>query len=100
MEENPYARRKVSRLLSSYSNKLCNITGAKDTVTVLTCMELLLEQTLKRVDALKNLSPDVRSHTKNVVIYRYRTYRRCFEDISALLASMRKKGLTSGTKGV
>jgi len=94
------ARRKVSRLLSSYTNKLCNITSAKDPVTVLTCMELLREQTLKRVDALENLAPEVRSYTKNVVTYRYRMYRRCFEDISALLASMRKKDLTSGIKGV
>ena len=103
LEENPPARRKVSRLLSSYTNKLFNITGAKDPETVLTCMELLREQTLKRVDKVNGLAPEVRSYTKNVVTCRYRVYRQCFESLVPVLKVMiarEKKGLTSGGKGV
>jgi hypothetical protein len=63
-------------------------------------MELLRAQALQRVDYLQGIPQDVRSYTKNVVIFRYRMYRHCFGEVSALLASMRKKGLTSGGKGV
>lgn len=101
LENNQPARRKVSRLLSSYTNKLFNVTGAKDPETVLTCMELLREQTLKRVDALQALDTDVRSYTKNLVSYRYRRYRSAFEDLVPVLRRMiEKERLTSKRKGV
>lgn len=102
LEDNPTARRKVSRLLSSYTSKLFNITGAKDPETVLTCMHLLRDYTLARVDVQKNLDPKVRTYTKNVVTCRYRVYRQGFESLIPALRKMiaQEKGLTSGDKGV
>ena len=85
VDENPQASRKVSRLLSGFTNKLLHITGARDVATVLTCMELLRAQTLERVDLLENLAPDIRSYTKNVVSYRYRVYRDSFERLAPKL---------------
>lgn len=102
LEDNPTARRKVSRLLSTYTNKLFNVTGAKDPETVKLCMSLLRDYTLARVDIQKNLDPKVRSYTKNVVTCRYRVYRESFEALIPTLRKMiaREKGLTSGNKGV
>jgi hypothetical protein len=102
LEDNPSARRKVSRLLSSYTSKLFNITGARDPETVLTCMHLLRDYTLARVDIQKGLTAKERTFTKNVVTCRYRVYRKGFESlIPALLKKMaQEKDLTSGNKGV
>jgi hypothetical protein len=102
LDDKPSARRKVSRLLSTYTSKLFNITGAKDPETVLVCMDLLREQTLKRVDIIKGVPKEVRSYTKNVIIYRYRVYRESFESLIPVIRRMiaREKGLTSGNKGV
>ena len=102
LEDNPSARRKVSRLLSGYTNKLFNITGAKDPSTVIACMVLLRKETLERLDTLKNVPPEVLSYTKNVVIYRYRVYRQCFEYLIPVIKKMivQERGLTSGNKGV
>ena len=102
LADNPSARRKVSRLLSSFTSKLFNITGAKDPGTVITCMHLLRDYTMARVDIQKNLSPEMRSYTKNVVAYRYRVYREAFQGLVPALRKMiaQEKGLTSGNKGV
>ena len=102
LKDNPSARRKVSRLLSTYTSKLFNITGAKDPETVITCMQLLREHTLNRVDIQKNLDAKVRSYAKNVVVYRYRVYRESFEALIPALRKMiaQEKGLTSGSEGV
>ena len=103
LEDNPSARRKVSRLLSGYTNKLFNITGAKDPPTVIACMVLLRKETLDRLNTLKNVPPEVLSYTKNVVIYRYRVYRQCYETLIPIIKRMiaqEKKGLTSGGKSV
>lgn len=91
LEGQPWASRRVSRLLSSYSNKLVNITGAKDPETVCTCMELLRDFTLKRVDSTK-LDPIVKTHTKNLVCYRYRVF---LHEFLQLVPLMEKQGLTS-----
>ena len=102
LEDKPSARRKVSRMLSSYTNKLFNITGAKDPETVLTCMELFRKETLSQIDTWKNVPPDVVSYAKNLVVFRYRVYRQCFEALIPVLRKMiaDEKGLTSGNKGV
>jgi hypothetical protein len=105
LEETPWASRRVSRLLGSYTSKLFNITGAKDPETVTTCMELLREQALKRVDLMKLKDPFIKSLTKNLIVYRYRVYRNAFE---SLIPAMRfidgerkkQKGLTSGSEQV
>lgn len=95
------ARRKVSRLLSGFTSKLFNITGAKDPETVLTCMELLRAQTLDRVNHLQGLSGKVRSYTRNVIIYRYRKYREAFESLIPTIRKMIEKDrLTKGGNGV
>jgi len=107
LEENPSARRKVSRLLSSYTNNLWNVIGVKSSDTILMCIDLIREQTLKRVDKIQNLTPEIRSYTKNVVTCRYRVYRQCFENrimpvLNEMMAMMvqEKKDLTSETKEV
>lgn len=102
LEGNPIAHRKVSRLLSTYSRTLFNITGAKDPETVLMCMELLREYTLKRVDKQKNLPPEICSYVKNLIVSRYRLYRKSFEALIPALRKMiaQEKGLTSGEDGV
>ena len=76
----PGARRRVSRLLSKFTHKLLHVTQARDPETVITCMELLREQTLKNVDAMK-LNPAIRSYTKNVVTHRYRAFRSGFQSL-------------------
>lgn len=80
VEGKPWASRRVSRLLSGFSQKMINITGAKDPETVCTCMELLRDFTLQRVDKTK-LEPAIKSHTKNIICYRYRVMRRTFEEL-------------------
>ena len=77
----PNARRRVSRLLSKFTHKLLHVTSARDPETVLTCMELLREQTLKNIDTMKNVNPAIRSYTKNVVTHRYRAFRSGFESL-------------------
>lgn len=102
VEGKPWASRRVSRLLSSYNSKLLNITQARDPETVTTCMELLRDFTLKRVDSTK-MDDEVKSHLKNVVCFRYREYRRAFESFIPVLKhmeSIRKHNLTSGEKRV
>lgn len=100
LEGKPWASRRISRLLSSYTNKLFNVTAAKDPETVITCMELLREHALKRVDLMTLDEPFVKSLTKNLIVYRYRVYRSAFESLIPILKIMgetkKRKGLTSG----
>ena len=90
LEGKPWASRRVSRLLGSYSHKLITITGAKDPETVCTCMELLRDFTLQRVDKTK-LDPTIKTHTKNLVCYRYRVIRKTFEELVPLLKQQKGK---------
>jgi hypothetical protein len=108
VENNPWASRRVSRLLSNYSNQLLHITGARDPETVKACMELLKQFTLKRVDSTK-LDPTIKSHLKNIVCYRCRQYRGTFEamlpfiedaEARAKAKAEAEKGLTSGEEDV
>ncbi len=109
LEGKPWASRRVSRLLSHYSNKLLHITGARDPVTVQTCMLLLKEQTLKQIDLTK-LDPFIKSLTKNIVTYRCRQYHNAFLSMLPIIEfaearqkemnEARDKDLTSGEESV
>lgn len=102
VEGKPWASRRVSRLLSSFNAKLLNITQARDPETVTTCMELLRDFTLKRVDSTK-LDDITKSHVKNIVCFRYREYRRAFESFIPVInhiEAMKKQNLTSGEESV
>lgn len=79
--ESPCIRRKISSLLSDYSKKLLNITEIKDPETVRLLMALLRDNTLKRVDVKKNLNEEVKTFTKNVVVYRYRVFSTSYEKV-------------------
>jgi len=85
LENNPSARRKVSTLLSTYTNHLLLVTQAKNPSTVRLCMDLLRDYTLNRVDIKVNLSPDIRTYTKNVIIARYRAFRHGFDTVSKMM---------------
>ncbi len=102
VKDAPSARRKISRILSSYTSKLVIIVGAKDPETVRLCMEMLRDYTLRRVDATKNLTNDMRTYSKNVIVYRHRVFRRTFDSLVEIIKSMEKKrrGLTSGDEVV
>ena len=91
LDNNPSARRKISRMLSQYTSHLLKITVARDSVTVLLCMELLRDFTLKRISVMKDIPDEVRSYARNVVISRYRVYRKCFESIVPILKEVDKK---------
>lgn len=94
--ENPSARRKISRLLSRYTEQLLNVTGAKDPATVRLCMELVRNYQLKRLDLIQ-LPEDVRTHAKNLVIGRYRVFLHQFNELVPLMV---KQGLTSAKSKV
>lgn len=101
VEGNPWASRRVSRLLSSYNSKLLKITQIRDPETVIICMELLRDFTLKRVDSTK-MNDDIKSYLKNVVCLKYKEYRQAFESFIPILEyiAAKKQNLTSGEKGV
>ncbi len=102
VENTPSARRKISRLLSSYTSNLFLITGAQNPETVRLCMEMLRDYTLRRVDVTKNLTDDMRTYTKNVIVYRYRVYRHTFDELVPAVMKIigdkkkKNKNLTSG----
>ncbi len=103
VKDTPSARRKISRLLSQYSSQLLKITAARDPEIVRLCMELLRDYTLRRIDIFQNMSRDIRTYAKNVVIYRHRVYSRTFDSLLPILEKMRKinnkrRGLTSGNE--
>lgn len=104
LNRNPSARRKVASLLSKYTHQLLMITGAKDTETVRTCMELLRDYNLRRIDvkhfSTESESTEIRSLTKNLVIARYRAFRRGFDAVAPILEAqaLKRKCLTSQKK--
>jgi hypothetical protein len=87
LNDNLQARRKITRLLSKYTQQLLSAVDIKDHSTVKLFMELIREHTLKRLDSIKNLSPEIHSYAKNVVIGRYRVFRHQFEIIEKTLKS-------------
>ena len=91
LENNPSARRRVSTVLSEYTNQLLLITQAKDPRTVKLCMELLRDYTLRRLEVKRSLTPDMKTYSQNVVISRYRAFRKGFESVSRMLKATEGK---------
>lgn len=96
--ENPSARRKVSRLLSRYTEQLLQTVGAKDPRTVRLLMELLCKYNLNRLD-LMQIDTDVRTYAKNLVSGRYRVFLHRYNELVPI-AQRQGKLLTSKKKGV
>ena len=88
--KDPSARRKISTLLSQYTDKLIKIVAIDDPSTVHLCMALLRDFTHRRIDVKKNLSGDIRTYSKNVVTSRYRVYRQTYDEIVAVMEDSRK----------
>lgn len=91
LEDNPSARRKVSRLLSSFTREMFLVTAAKDPVTVRKCLSLLRKDALERINLVQGLSHEVRTYTANVVTGRFRTFLDCFNSLVPYI----QKDLTS-----
>jgi len=97
--DKPVARRQLTSLLSKYSEQLIKVVGAKDPTTVRQCWELLRDYTLRRIDVKRNLSGDMKTYAKNVVVYRHRVHRKEFDELILLIKTHKeKKRLTSGGK--
>lgn len=82
VENHPTARRRISAILSDYTNQLLLITQAREPRTVRLCMELLRDYTLRRFDVKKNLTDEMKTYSQNVVITRYRAFRRGFDSVN------------------
>jgi len=88
VSKNPSARRKVSSLLSEYTNQLLTITQAKDPKTVQLCMSMLRDYTLSRVEKT-HIPHDIKTYTQNLVIARYRAYSHGFNDVSKTIQKLK-----------
>ena len=84
LDKQPIARRKISTVFSQFTNKMFTIINTKDPETIRLCWALLKEHTLKRIDCKKGLSDDIRTYTKNVIMYRYRFFLHNFNNIVRL----------------
>lgn len=91
MANNPRARRKISTILSDYTNQLFNITTAKDARTIRICMELLRDYTLRRLDVKTGLTDEMRTYSQNLVIGRHRAFRRGFDEVFRAIQSKSPK---------
>lgn len=92
VENNPAARRKISAILSDYTHQLLLICQTRDPRTVHLCMELLRDYTLRRFDVKKHLTDDMRSYAQNLVITRYRAFRKGFDSVNrAIEAALNPK---------
>jgi len=90
VENSPIARRKISAILSDYTNQLLLVTQARDPRTVHTCMELLRDYTLRRFDVKKHLTDEMRTYAQNVVVTRYRAFRKGFDSVQRVIQSRKK----------
>lgn len=88
LEYNPRARRKIASLLSVYTHQLLMITQAKDPRTVRLCMELLRDYTLRRLDVKSTITHEIRSYAKNIVLVRYRAFRKGFDYVTRTMKSI------------
>jgi hypothetical protein len=95
VENNPSARRRVTTVLSDYTNQLLLITQVKDPRTVRLCMELLRDYTLRRIEVKKTLTGEMKTYTQNVITTRYRAFRNGFECINKLIQSTKMGKKTS-----
>jgi len=103
VKDNPSARRKISRLLSRYTEQLLLVVGVREPRTVRLCMEFLRDYNLKRIDIITNLSNDMRSYARNVVIGRYRLFYQEFNKLAPIAERMlqeERKFLTSKKRKV
>jgi hypothetical protein len=91
LENSPSARRRISSVLSAYTNQLLQIVQAREPRTVKLCMELLRNDTLHRIESNKNLSQDVKTYSQNVVMTRYRAFRNGFESVNKMIEAAQKK---------
>ena len=74
VDVNPVARRKISRLLSRYTDQLHQIIHPqKDAATTRLLLHLLCQYNLVRTE-LMNIDDDVRSYIKNLIKSRYRVF--------------------------
>lgn len=82
LETNPAARRRVSAVLSDYTSKLLLVCHAKEPRTVRLCMELLRDYTLRRLDIKKGLTVEMKTYSQNLVVARYRAFRKGFDAVN------------------
>ena len=84
LQDNPSARRKITQLISRYTEQLLLVVGIQEPRTVRLCMEFLRDYNLKRIDIITNLTEDMRSYARNVVIGRYRVYYQEFNQLAPI----------------
>lgn len=78
VETKPAQRRRVSKLLSEFTQSLLALVKAEEPRTVLLAMQLLRDYNLRRVDFKTTFDPILKSYTKNVICHRFRAYRDAF----------------------
>lgn len=88
LDGNPAARRKISTLLSKYTNRLLLLTQAKDIDTVNLCLSLLKEHAIQCINSKENISDEIKSYTKNIIIMRYRAYQNGFSQVSDMMKQL------------
>lgn len=91
LENDKVASCYVSKVLGGYTHQLLLITLIKEPRTVRLCMELLRDYTLQRFDVSKRLSPIQKTFAKNIVMLRYRAFRKGFDDINRVIQSRKNK---------
>ena len=87
----PLAQKYISKVLNGYTYQLLLITLIKEPRTVRLCMELLRDYTLQRFDVSKRLSPIQKTFAKNIVMLRYRAFRKGFDDVNRAIQSRKNK---------
>jgi len=91
LENNPIARRKVSTLLSRYTNQLLSVMTCKNPKTVMMSLALIKDNALKQLKVKENISEDIRSHTSNIIVYRYRVFMGEYKNMIPLILENQKK---------
>jgi ferritin-like protein len=90
VEKYPAARRRISTLLSQYTERLMKMTLMKDPSTVKLCMSLLRDFTIERIDKKQTLSKEMKTYAKNVVTGRYREYLSVYNEVVKMMDSKKK----------
>ncbi len=71
-EENKKFRRIISTLISNYFKNTNIITTIRNKTTRNLCLLYLKNDFIKRIDDIKNVNSIILSHTKNIIITKYR----------------------------
>lgn len=87
VKDNPSDRRKVTRLISRYTEQLAQTVEVRDPETVTLLMQLLREYNLSRVNSMK-LDETVRSYARNLIISRHRVFLHEFEYLTPTVRKM------------